>query len=112
MPAKDAVNPWAQWVQQRLHATKQSDAEFCRAAGLKTSTFAEMKRRKPRNGRVPSREAVMGWAKVLGLPESEWEAFWEETILIYAPASVQELVARLRREAARVGRTTPQRPRR
>lgn len=101
MAGSHPPNPWAAIVIRRLRAQGISDADFCRATGLKTSTFAEMKRRKPTNGRVPGHETVIRWARVLGLPEEEWQLFWEETILLYAPMAVQELVRQLRQEAPR-----------
>ena len=97
MSSPSARNPWAAMVLAHLAERGLSDADFCREVDLKTSTFAEMKRRTPRRGRVPDRETVMRWATALGLPAEDRERLWQETILLYAPQSVQELVRELQR---------------
>jgi hypothetical protein len=96
--SKKPENPWGELVCQRLQTLKKSEKDFCKEAGLLQSTFAEMKQRRPSKGKVPPSVKLEQWTRALELKGPAAEDLMVQTLLLYAPESVQQLVSKLQRE--------------
>ena len=102
--APKTLNQFGRLMTGRLRELGLSEREFCRAVGIRQNAFHYMKYRTPSAKGAPSKEVVGTWAKALGLDDAASETLYLQVQLLYAPASVQEYVRRLERQANKASR--------